>query len=128
MTQACLANTNFELPASEQDPNLEPPPPDSPSVIPASDSVQDPEPPPPDSPSVLPASDSEYEPEPEVRFEVMEKMAKTGAKKGSIHYSISLIIGCHTFKKFKMLDSTNSSELTSRNMLVGQLSPNFQDG
>ena len=29
MTQACLANTNFELPASEQDPNLEPPPLDS---------------------------------------------------------------------------------------------------
>ena len=108
MTQAFLSNTNFELPASEQDPNLEPPPPDSASV--------------------LPASDSEYEPEPEVRFEVMEKITKTGAKKGSIHYSISLIIGCHTFKKFKMLDSTNSSELTSRNMLVGQLSPNFQDG
>ena len=126
MTQACLANTNFELPASEQDTDIEPPdpsvlsssspaldsPPD-PSVLPASSPAPDS---PPD-PSILPASDSDYEPEPEVRFEVTEKITKTGAKKGSIHYSISLIIGCHTFKRKSIM-----------NMLVGQLSPNFQDG
>ena len=109
MTQACLANTNFELPASEQDPNLEPPPPDSPSVIPASDSVQDPdlEPPPPDSPSPGPASDSEPEPEPEVRFVVTEKMTKTGANKGSIQKKVSLIIGSHTFKRKSIMKTGN---------------------